>query len=137
MMRERGFSLVEAIVALVVLSMVFTAVWGWFGTAATSTTRIERALALPEIFSQFVINLELESLRDNASGIYSIGEYQVRWKAKEGKNSSQEFFRRQPAWIVVIYSVEAQIMHQGSEVAAFNTELVQQWRDPDYVEFRR
>jgi type II secretory pathway pseudopilin PulG len=130
-----GFSLVEAIVALVVLSLVFTAVWGWFGTAVTSTSRIERALALPEVFSQFVVNLELESLRETSSGVYNIGDYQVQWQAVIEKNSSQESYRRQPAWIIALYSIEAQVNRQGNPVGEFNTKLVQQWRDPDYVQF--
>lgn len=134
-MREKGFSLVEAIVALVVLSLVFTAVWGWFGTAATSTARIERALALPEVFSQFVVNLELESLRNTNSGVYNIGDYQVRWQAEPEKDSRQEAYRRQPAWIITLYRINAQISRQGRVVSSFNTKLVQQWRDPDYVEF--
>ena len=132
---ERGFSLVEAIVALVVLSLVFSAVWGWFGTAATSTSRIERALALPEVFSQFTVHLELESLRDTTNGVYDIGEYRVHWQAVEQKNSSQQDYRRQPALIVTLYSIEAQVSRQGQAVSAFNTQLVQQWRDPDYVPF--
>jgi prepilin-type N-terminal cleavage/methylation domain-containing protein len=132
---ERGFSLVEAIVALVVLSLVYSAVWGWFGTAARSTSRIERALALPEVFSQFTVHLELESLRDTTNGVYAIGEYQVQWQAVEQKTSSQQDYRRQPAWIVALYSIEAQVTRQGQAVSAFNTQLVQQWRDPDYVSF--
>ena len=130
---ERGFSLVEAIVALVVLSLVFSAVWGWFGTAATSTSRIERALALPEVFSQFTVHIELESLRDTTNGVYDIGEYQVQWHVEEIKNSKQEAYRRQPAWIVSLYKVDAQITHQGKEVSVFSTQFVQQRRDPEYV----
>jgi prepilin-type N-terminal cleavage/methylation domain-containing protein len=132
---KRGFSLVEAIVALVVLSLVFSAVWGWFGTAATSTARIERALALPEVFSQFTVHLELESLRNTPGGVFDIGEYQVTWNVEEVKNSKQARYRRQPAWVVTLYTIKAQVSRYGQPVSAFNTQLVQQWRDPDYVQF--
>lgn len=132
---DKGFSLVEAIVALVVLSLVFSAVWGWFGTAATSTSSIERALGLPEVFSQFRVRLELETLRDTSNGEYQIGQYQVRWQAKENRNSKQETYRRQPAWIVSLYEVEGQISRGGKTIDTFTTQLVQQWRDPDYIEF--
>jgi hypothetical protein len=114
---------------------VFSAVWGWLGTAATSTSRIERALALPEVFSQFVVNLELESLRDKPQGVYDIGEYQVQWRAVEEKNSSQQAYRSQPAWIISLYIIEAEISRQGRAVGSFSTQRVQQWRDPDYINF--
>jgi prepilin-type N-terminal cleavage/methylation domain-containing protein len=132
---SRGFSLVEAIVALVVLSLVFTAVWGWFGAAATSTTRIERALALPEVFSQFVVRIELESLDETTSGTYNIGDYQVAWQAVAEKSSDKQAYRKQPAWIVTLYTIEAQISRQGAAVSAFSTKLVQQSIDPEYVEY--
>jgi prepilin-type N-terminal cleavage/methylation domain-containing protein len=132
---SRGFSLVEAIVALVVLSLVFTAVWGWFGVAATSTTRIERALNLPEVFSQFVVRIELESLHKSTSGSYNIGDYQVDWQAVAIKSSNKQTYRKQPAWIVALYSIEAQIISQDRGVSVFSTKVVQQWRDPDFVEF--
>jgi prepilin-type N-terminal cleavage/methylation domain-containing protein len=132
---SRGFSLVEAIVALVVLSLVFTAVWGWFGAAATSTTRIERALALPEVFSQFVVRIELESLDETTSGTYNIGDYQVAWQAVAEKSSDKQAYNKQPAWIVTLYTIEAQISRQGAAVSAFSTKLVQQSIDPEYVEY--
>ena len=133
---SRGFSLVEAIVALVVLSLVFTAVWGWFGAAVTSTTRIERALALPEVFSQFVVRIELEALHQTTNGTYNIGDYQVAWQAVVEKSSDKQAYRRQAAWIVTLYSIEAQISRQGNAVSAFSTKLVQQWADPDFVDFK-
>ena len=132
---NRGFSLVEAIVALVVLSLVFTAVWGWFGTAVNSTTRIERSLALPEVFSQFVVRIELESLRDTSNGVYQIGKYQIQWRASALKSSTAESFRKQPAWIITLYNLEANITEQGRTVGSFSTRVLQQWRDPDYIEF--
>ena len=130
---NKGFSLVEAIVALVVLSLVFSAVWGWFGTAVSSTSRIERALALPQVFSQFVVRIELESLRDTNSGIYMIGEYQVQWQAELEKKSDDEAFRRQPAWMVALYKLDVEVSREGRAVDNFTTKLTQQWRDPSYV----
>ena len=132
---SRGFSLVEAIVALVVLSLVFTAVWGWFGTAATSTARIEKALAMPEVFSQFVVNLELENLNDISSGVYEVGEYQINWRTSADKKSSDEAYRRQPAWIVTLYKVEAEVTRRGKAVNVFTTKIVHQVPDPEYIGF--
>lgn len=131
-----GFSLVEAIVALVVLSLVYTAVWGWFGTALTSTARIEQALSLPGVFTQSMVSIELEPLQDNRSGEIQVGEYQVKWIATPERLSNKESYRRQPAWIVTLFEVQAQILHNNREVSTFTTKVIRQWRDPDYIDFR-
>jgi type II secretory pathway pseudopilin PulG len=133
--RSNGFSLVEAIVALVVLSLVFTSVWGWFGTATTSTNRIEQALSLPQVFSQFVVHLELEPLQDTQQGIFSIGGYEVSWSALVDKQSDQQEYRRQPAWIVILFIIQAEVRLDGKLVSTFETKAVKQWPDPDYVDF--
>ena len=133
--RAKGFSLVEAIVALVVLSLVFTSVWAWFGTAATSTNRIEQALSLPQVFSQFVVHLELEPLQDLQQGVFNISGYEVSWNAQVNKQSDQEKYRRQPAWIVTLFDIKAEVSRDGKIVSTFETKAVKQWPDPDYIEF--
>jgi general secretion pathway protein J len=130
-----GFSLVEAIVALVVLSFVFTAVWGWFGTALTSTARIEQALSLPEVFTQSMVNIELEPLQERLYGENQVGTYLVRWSATPERSSNKEHYRRQPAWIVTLFKVQAQIIHNDREVSSFTTKVVRQWPDPEYIDF--
>lgn len=129
-----GFSLVEAIVALVVLSLVFTAVWGWFGTSLTSTTRIEQALSLPEVFTQSMVSIELEPLQKKLNGETQVGEYFVRWNATPEKDSTQENYRRQRAWVVTLFTVQAQVIHKGREVTSFTTKVVRQWPDPNYID---
>ena len=129
-----GFSLVEAIVALVVLSLVFTSVWGWFGTAATSTERIESAVALPEVFSQFIINLELESLEDVREGMFVISGFNVNWTSRPQRQSNKETYRRQPKWIVTLFEVQADVTRNGKLVSSFTTKTIRQWHDPDYIE---
>lgn len=133
--RLNGFSLLEAIVALVVLSLVFTSVWGWFGTAATSTQRIEQALSLPQVFSQFVVHLELEPLENEQQGVFSISGYEVIWNAQVIKQSDQEEHRRQSAWIVTLFTIQAEVRRDGRFVSTFETKTVKQWPDPNYVEF--
>lgn len=133
--KSGGFSLVEAIVALVVLSLVFTAVWGWFGTALTSTDRIEQALSLPEVYSQSMVYIELEPLEERRSGEIQVGEYLVNWQASPERSSDKESYRRQPAWIVTLFKVQGQIHFQGREISSFTTKVIRQWRDPNYVDF--
>jgi prepilin-type N-terminal cleavage/methylation domain-containing protein len=132
--KNAGFSLIEAIVALVILSLVFTAVWGWFGTAITSSAKIENAVALPRVFSQFTIQLELENLANKNNGEYFVGDYQLQWQATVVKSSLNEPYRRQPAWIVTLYDINASIWLKGRQIDSFNTQLVQQQPDPAYID---
>ena len=132
--KQAGFSLIEAIVALVILSLVFTAVWGWFGTAITSSAKIENAVALPQVFSQFTVQLELENLASKNTGEYAIGDYQVQWQASVARNSANEPYRRQPAWIVTLYNIKASIWLRGRQIDNFTTQIVQQQRDPNYID---
>ena len=132
--KRTGFSLIEAIVALVILSIVFTAVWGWFGTAITSSAKIENAVALPRVFSQFTVQLELENLANKNNGEFQIGNYQVQWQASVARNSANEPYRRQPAWIVTLYDINASIWLKGRQIDSFNTQIVQQQPDPNYID---
>lgn len=130
---NRGFSLIEAIVALVVLTLVFTSVWGWFGTATKSTDKIDAAVALPEVFSQFLVYLELEPLEDERQGNVLIDDYQINWRTAPLRQSNEEDYRRQPAWIVTLFEVQGEISKNGKLVDTFNTKTVRQWRDPNYI----
>lgn len=132
--KKSGFSLIEAIVALVILSLVFTTIWGWFGTAIRSSAKIEQAVALPQIFSQFTVQLELENLTNKNSGEYVIGDYQVQWQASVAKSSVNEVYRRQPAWIVTLYNINASIWLKGREIESFSSQVVQQQPDPNYFD---
>ena len=130
---KQGFSLVEAIVALVVLSLVFTSVWGWFGTAAKSTDKIDSAVAMPEVFSQFLVQLELEPLKEVQQGQFVVGDYLINWSSKPSRQSGQENYRRQPAWIVTLFSVQGDIFKNNQLISSFDTKTVRQWPDPNYV----
>jgi type II secretory pathway pseudopilin PulG len=132
--KKLGFSLIEAIVALIILSLVFTTIWGWFGTAIRTSARIEQAVALPQIFSQFTVQLELENLTNKNSGEYVIGDYQVQWQASVAKSSVNEVYRRQPAWIVTLYNINASIWLKGRQIESFSSQVVQQQPDPNYFD---
>ena len=133
--RQSGFTLLEALVALVILATTFTAVWEWFGTSIQATRKIEHALAMPETVSQFLIHLDMESLQEDVQGTVNIGRYQVEWTAQPDRTNTQEQSRRQPAWVVTLFSVSASVYQDGQLIEKFETKVFRQWRDPAYVEF--
>jgi len=129
-----GFSLIEAIVALVILSLFFSAMWAWFATATKSTSSIERLVALPEIYQQFMVNLALQDLNTTPQGTFVMGDLELAWQAKVIRRSDQEQYRRQPAWIVALYEVDVAVLANGREVTTFVTKTVRQFPDPTYVD---
>ena len=92
---EEGFTLIETLAALVVLSLVFTSVWAWFGTSVQSTARIEEAMALPQAFEEYMDYMSLETLQEITSGETEIDDFMFKWQASVGRRSDEEFFRRQ------------------------------------------
>lgn len=129
MNKLRGFTLLEALVALVILSGVFAMVWGWFNTAAQSTTRIERAIAMPVVFDRFMERLSLENLENKRAGSFTIDDFRIEWKLSVVRQSTDEAYRRQPSWVVTLFRVDASVFNQsGDEVTSFNTQYTAFWR---------
>ena len=129
--RIAGFTLLEALVALVVLSFVFTGVWDWFGTALRTTNRIEESVALPHAFEQYLDYMSLESLEEDLSGEVQVGQFIFRWSATVNRQSDQEFYRRQPNRIVTLFDIHVRIFQGQRFVDDISTQLVRQWRDPN------
>jgi prepilin-type N-terminal cleavage/methylation domain-containing protein len=131
---NKGFSLLEAIVALVVLSLVFTSVWQWFGTASQSTQRIEQAIALPGVLSQMSVLLDMEPLDVNRQGVFLINGFAVSWEAIPIQSSDDFELRKQPAWIVTLFAVNVSISKKQKVVSTFTTKAIRQYPDPSYVD---
>ncbi|WP_026377037.1 prepilin-type N-terminal cleavage/methylation domain-containing protein [Aestuariibacter salexigens] len=130
---SRGFTLIEALVALVILSLFFTAVWEWFGTATKSTTSIERSVAMPGIYEQFKNRLALVNLKDVRQGQMTIDDLRLEWRADVARISTDEYYRRQPAWIVALFDISINVYDQNTLITDIQTKTVRQWRDPNYV----
>lgn len=131
MHESKGFTLIEALVALVILSTSFAVVWGWFGTVATNTQKMERAFRMPLLFEEFTQYLALETMQQKRQGEVTIDGYKITWQASVERSSDNELYRRQPNWIVVLFSINAYVFYEGQQVTEFNTKVVRYWPDPN------
>lgn len=135
MTKQIGFSLIEALVALVILSAVFATTWGWFNTAVRNTTSIENAIRLPVLFDEFTEKLNLVNLKNTRNGVIKLENFEIYWSATENRSSLREYYRKQPQWIVVLFDINAEVKLQNKVVTEFSIQQLAQWRDPNYIDF--
>ena len=131
--RCQGFSLLEAIVAMVILSLTFASVWQWFGVAVLSTQRVQEAISMPDVFERFQTQLDLLSLQQQRRGVIRVEPYEVKWEATVVRQSDTQAYRKQPAWVVALFTIRAEVMHQGRTVTTFETQKADYWPDPLYI----
>ena len=80
--KQRGFSLLEAIVSLVILSGVLVASFTWFDSILTATHKANQKLKSDQIAYSFLAELNPSLLADDTKGVSHYGDYLVRWKAE-------------------------------------------------------
>jgi len=132
--KQAGFTLLESLVALVIITTVFAFVWEWFGAAVLTTDKVNDSVALPIVFTEFKHRLRLENLENKRDGEYTLSGYRVRWNATVKRQSSDEAYRRQPQWRVVLFEVNAQVMRNNKVVRSFSTYHTSYWNEPATAE---
>jgi len=126
---QQGFTLLESLVALVIITTVFSFVWEWFGTAVVTTDKVNDAVALPIVFKEFQQHLKLENFENKREGEYELSGYKVKWNASIKRQNSQEPFRRQPQWRVALFEVEATVMKDNKKIKHFTTYQTSFWQE--------
>ncbi len=78
----RGFTLVEAMVALVIFSMAAMGIYSWFNTNLISLNRVALAAESEFVVNSAIERLKLVDLRTETQGEFNVAEYQVNWRAE-------------------------------------------------------
>jgi general secretion pathway protein I len=79
---QAGFTLLEAIVALVLMSSALGALYTWVNTDLIALRRAEAVIATQNIVQETVRQLQLLPLEDGAGGQLQVSGYTVDWRAK-------------------------------------------------------
>lgn len=132
--RRGGFTLIEVLVALVILSSTFAAVWGWLNSSSLTTTKIATRIELQESTQQFLDFLSQQPLQQEASGQFALKEFVFEYDATISRRSDQENYRRQPEWIVALFDVNIRVYRDNKLISEHITSEVRYWNDPNYFD---
>lgn len=79
---SKGFSLIEAIVALVIFSMSAMGIYAWISTNLNTLNRLSDVALSEQVVNESVERLKLVDLFSEQQGSFVVDSYQVNWKAE-------------------------------------------------------
>ncbi len=80
--RMSGFTLVEAMVALVIFSAAAMGIYSWINTNLISLNRLAAVAESEFVVDSAVERLKLIDLRSETAGSFNVAGYQVEWRAE-------------------------------------------------------
>ncbi|RZA07812.1 MAG: prepilin-type N-terminal cleavage/methylation domain-containing protein [Moraxellaceae bacterium] len=78
---SRGFTLLEAMVALVIFSMVAIGIYSWINTNLITLNRLAEVAATEQVLNSSVERLKLVDMTKETSGRFNVNGYWVEWNA--------------------------------------------------------
>ena len=122
----RGFTLLEAIVALVVFTMGAFALYGWLSTNVITLNRIRERQQI-EIATHSALDLIRRSNQmQTPEGQRSVGELTVTWIARpvEPVRAGSSQTGEPTLFMVGLYDMDVRVMRGGRELHAFQVRQV-------------
>lgn len=130
---QSGFTLLEAMVSIVVLSMSLFATYSWISVSVQTLHRSDEQLTQELLIGQFIQEVSLES-SDRMSGALQRDNLTLVWnkvlkEKKEGRNNIGRMGFHDHA----LYDIEITVRKEGRDIAAYRTRVVEseKVREPD------
>jgi general secretion pathway protein I len=79
---QGGFTLIEAIVALVIMTAALTGLFSWVNTDLITLRRVEAVIVTQELLQEALRQIDLLPVEEKQEGGTTLGEYQLQWEAR-------------------------------------------------------
>lgn len=124
--KQRGFSLLEAIVAMVVLASASMAFYGLFNTNLITLTRVQEVSREVPLVEQALENLQAMNLTGEASGEFEIDDAEVIWKAElvEPYRQSQNGRGFLGYFQLGLYTIDFTVIDRGTTLGSYSFRAV-------------
>ncbi len=119
--RAAGFTLLEAIVALVIFSMGVLALYSWLGVNIKTLTRVQERREVAALTSSAIDALRLVNPMETPRGRREIGQLVMVWDAKpvEPARNAVTQVGLPTIFQVGLYSLDVRLSVEGVEVQRF------------------
>ncbi|MGB5855882.1 MAG: prepilin-type N-terminal cleavage/methylation domain-containing protein [Oceanisphaera sp.] len=122
---QRGFSLIEAMVALVILAGASLALFGWLSTSLNQLNRAALYTQAAPALQSMTSYLQMQDLKEKPTGTFEFGEVQIDWQAStikqdENNNSGQISSN----FLLSLYEVELLPTVRGRSLPVLHTRVV-------------
>lgn len=124
--KAAGFTLLEAIVALVVFSMGAFALYGWLATNVHTLERIQARREAAALRTSALDMMELVNPLAEPEGRRALGRFEVRWRARPVAPARQGVTQvgLPTLFQVGLYEVDVRVFTQSREVDRFSVRRV-------------
>jgi len=124
--KQNGFSLIEAIVALTILSIGTVTLYSWFVVAYDGLIRIKDRGDMYEVLKNFEVQLYMMNPQQESEGVYLYNSYEVAWSLWLVETISTGVYAAgtQSNFDLGLYSVEFEVSRDGRTLGQFMTRKV-------------
>lgn len=129
--RPAGFTLLEVIVAMVILSTSGLVLFAWINQNLQTARRLQESQARSQMQMEGVSWLATINPALEPEGERQIGDLHLTWRATPIEPMRPEFDfsgSLQPRWLLGLYRLEATIAREPGEVRAEWVQVVAGWR---------
>ena len=124
--QSRGFTLLESIVALVILSTSCVAIYSWLSTSLDGLRRVDDTVTIKLITDDLGAYFRTVTIENETEETLTLNGYQVDWMARlvEQKQLGRHPMGTSSNFILGLYQIDAIVSKDNREVGQFKTRTV-------------
>jgi general secretion pathway protein I len=123
---HRGFTLLEVIVALVLIATAGMAVFSWINSSLAGLNRVQEKTKLQEVNRSAMSYMQTVNPMIRPSGVAEMGVYEIHWQSSlvEPPRMGSGQLGGTSLYELALYDTHVQILLEGKDVTAFELRLV-------------